>query len=201
MSKLIDYFFTVGSPFAYLGHDRFTAIVARHGAQVNVKPIDLGKVFAVSGGLPLKQRSPQRQAYRLRELARWSALLDKPLNPQPRFFPVAGDLGARWTLAVAEQGSAPALRLAGALMRAVWAEERNVADAATLAEVAREQGLDAAAIATRAASDEIGARYDQITSEAIDRQVFGAPSFIYRDELFWGQDRLDFLDRALAAAG
>ena len=199
MSKVIDYFFAVASPFAYLGHDRFTAIAVRHGAQVNVKPIDLGKVFAVSGGLPLKQRSPQRQAYRLRELSRWSAFLDKPLNPQPRYFPVAGDFASKATIAVSQQGSEPALRLAGALMRAVWVEERNIADPGTIADIAREQGLDGAAVTTRAESDEVSARYHQLTSEAIDRQVFGVPTFIYRDELFWGQDRLEFLDRALAA--
>jgi len=198
LSKTIDYFFAVGSPFAYLGHDRFVAIASKHAADVNVKPIDIGKVFAVSGGLLLKQRSPQRQAYRLRELARWSAFLNRPLNPRPRHFPVAGDLPARWTIAAAEQGAGVALTLAGALMRALWAEDRDIADAATLAEIASEQKLDARAIGARAIRDDIGARFDQNTSEAIDRQVFGAPTFIYRDELFWGQDRLDFLDRALA---
>jgi len=125
LSKTIDYFFAVGSPFAYLGHDRFVAIASKHAADVNVKPIDIGKVFAVSGGLPLKQRSPQRQAYRLRELARWSAFLNRPLNPRPRHFPVAGDLPARWTIAAAEQGAGVALTLAGALMRALWAEDRD----------------------------------------------------------------------------
>jgi 2-hydroxychromene-2-carboxylate isomerase len=198
VTKVIDYFFAAGSPFAYLGHDRFVAIAGRHSAQVNVKPLDIGKVFAVSGGLPLKQRSPQRQAYRLRELARWSAFLDRPLNPQPKHFPVANDLPAKWTIAAGDQGAAAALALSGALMRALWAEDRDIGDPATLADIAREQKLDGRAISDRAMADDVSARYDRNTSEAIDRQVFGAPTFIYRDELFWGQDRLDFLDRALA---
>ncbi len=198
MSKTVDYFFTPISPFTYLGHERFIAIARRHGAQIVVKPVDLGKVFAVSGGLPLKARAPQRQAYRLFELKRWSEHLALPLNVQPKFFPVPGDASSKWILAALERGTDDALRLSGAIMRAVWVEERNAADLQTLAAIAREQGFDASAIGERAASGELSARYDALTQEAIDRQVFGAPTFIYRDEPFWGQDRLDFLDRSLA---
>lgn len=198
VAKTIDYFFTPVSPFTYMGHDRFVSIAARHGAAINVKPVDFGKVFAVSGGLPLKQRAPQRQAYRLWELKRWSEHLGLPLNLQPKYFPVPADLASRWIIAALERGPDAALKLAGALMRAVWAEQRNVSDADTLASIARAQGFDAAALADRAGADDIGSRYEALTQEAIDRQVFGAPTFIYRDEPFWGQDRLDFLDRALA---
>ncbi len=95
-------------------------------------------------------------------------------------------------------GEAAALDLAGALLRARWAEERDIADTATLAAIAAACGQDAERIAARAGSAEIAAAYDACTQEAIDRQVFGAPTYVYRDELFWGQDRLDFLDRALA---
>jgi 2-hydroxychromene-2-carboxylate isomerase len=198
VSKSVDYFFTPVSPFSYMGHDRFVAIAAKHGAAINVKPVDMGKVFAVSGGLPLKQRAAQRQAYRLFELKRWSGLLGIPLNLQPKFFPVPADLASKWILAALEQGPDAGLKLAGALMRAVWAEDRNVSDADTLASIAREQGFDAAALADRASAEAIASRFATLTQEAIDRQVFGAPTFIYRDEPFWGQDRLDFLDRSLA---
>ncbi|HKW81023.1 MAG TPA: 2-hydroxychromene-2-carboxylate isomerase [Casimicrobiaceae bacterium] len=199
MTRRIDYYFTPISPWSYLGHQRFVAIAARHGASVDVKPVDYGRVFPASGGLPLKQRAPQRQAYRLIELARWSTHLGVPLNPEPRHFPVAAGLAAKWILAVVgRSGDDDALRLAGALLRAVWAEERNIADAATVAAIAREQGLDPQPLADLAATTDVAARYDALTQEAIDRQVFGAPTYIYRDEPFWGQDRLDFLDRALA---
>ncbi len=199
MTRDIDYYFAPVSPFTYLGHERFVAIAGRHGASVSVKPIDLGRVFAVSGGLPLKQRAPQRQAYRLLELARWSKHLGLPLNVQPRHFPVPAELAAKWILAAHEEGDVSgALKLTGALLRAVWAEERNIADADTLAAIASEQGLDAKSLAQGATAADIGQRYEALTQEAIDRQVFGAPTYIYRDEPFWGQDRLDFLDRALA---
>lgn len=198
MAKVVDYYFTASSPFTYLGHDRFVALAKRHGATVNVKPVDLGKVFPVSGGLPLKQRAPQRQAYRMFELRRWSAHLGVPINVQPKFFPVPGDVAARWILAAADEDTGAALALSGAFMRAVFVEERNIADAATAVAIASEQQLDATKLGARANSPEIAARYDALSQEAIDRQVFGAPTYVYRDEPFWGQDRLDFLDRALA---
>ena len=198
MTKLIDYYFTPISPFVYFGHDRLVAIARVHGATITVKAINLGEVFPVSGGLPLSKRAPQRQAYRLLELKRWSDYLDIPIKVQPRFFPVNGDLAAAWILAAQEQGVAPALALTGAVGRAIWEQERDVAAGSTLMEIAGELGLDAVALARRAASAEIVARYKALTQEAIDRQVFGAPTYIYRDELFWGQDRLDFLGRALA---
>jgi len=196
--KQVDYYFTPVSPFTYMGHERFVAIAKKHGAGVAVKPVDIGKVFSVSGGLPLKQRAPQRQAYRMFELKRWRQHLGMPLNPQPKFFPVPGDLASKWILAALESGTESGLKLAGAVMRAVWVEERDVSDAATLSAIATEQGFDAGALKIHAASSDIAARYEALTQEAIDRQVFGAPTYIYRDEPFWGQDRLDFLDRALA---
>jgi 2-hydroxychromene-2-carboxylate isomerase len=199
VTRTIDYFFTPVSPFTYMGHDRFVAIAAKHGATIEVKPVDLGKVFGVSGGLPLKQRAPQRQAYRLFELARWSKYLGLPLNTQPRHFPVPADSASKWILAALSQHDAgSALKLTGALLRAVWAEERNIADVDTLAAIASEQGLDAKSLAASAGAAVVGERYETLTQEAIDRQVFGSPTYIYRGEPFWGQDRLDFLDRALA---
>jgi 2-hydroxychromene-2-carboxylate isomerase len=198
VTKLVDYYFTPISPFMYLGHDRFVAIARQHAATIAVKAINLGDVFPVSGGLPLSKRAPQRQAYRLVELKRWSEYLNKPINIQPKFFPVNGDLAAAWILAAEEQGIAQALALTGAVGRAIWEQERDVAAESTLRDIAGEQGLDAAALGLRAASAAIATRYKALTQEAIARHVFGAPTYVYRDELFWGQDRLDFLTRALA---
>ena len=197
-ARTIDYYFTVVSPWSYLGHDRLVAIAARHGATIAVKPVDLLRIFPVSGGLPLPQRAPQRLAYRLVELRRWSDHLAIPLNAQPKYAAASPELAAKWILAAAEHGSVPALALSGAIMRARWAEERDIADPATLAEVAAARGLDAVALAADAAAPGIAARYDALTQEAIDRQVFGAPTYVCGGELFWGQDRLDFLDRKLA---
>ena len=198
MSRHVDYYFTPISPYVYLGHERFIAIARRHAATIAIKPINLGQVFPVSGGLPLSKRAPQRQAYRLVELERWSSYLRLPLNPQPAHFPVSADLASRWVLAALEESVDAALELTGALGRAVWAEERDIADRETLVALATTLGRDAAALDERANAPDIAVRYAVLTQEAIDRGVFGAPTFVYNGELFWGQDRLDFLDRALA---
>ena len=198
MPHVVDYYFATISPFAYFGHDRFVAITQKRGATIAVKPIELGKVFPVSGGLPLSKRAPQRQAYRLMELSRWAKFLDKPMHVQPKFFPVNGDLAAYWILAALELGTPQALALAGAVGRAIWEQERNVADGATMEAIAAESGLPAAALAARAQTPEIAEKYSALTQEAIARGVFGAPTYVVDGELFWGQDRLDFLDRKLA---
>jgi 2-hydroxychromene-2-carboxylate isomerase len=198
MDKTVDYYFTPVSPWTYFGHDRFVALAAKHGATVHLKPMDLGKVFPLSGGLPLAKRAPQRQAYRLVELARWRDALGIPINLQPKFAASPGDLATRWILAALEQDAKPALDLAGAIMRARFAEEGDIADETTLSSIAQTRGLDPHALAARADAPEIAARYEASTQEAIEGGVFGAPWYVYRDVPFWGQDRLDFLDRALA---
>ncbi len=200
MSKQIDYYFSPQSPYVYLGHARFTEIAARHGAQVNLKPCDLGKVFATSGGLPLAQRPPQRQAYRLIELARWRDYLGVPLNLEPRYFPVSGDAASRLIIAARlAHGTARAMALLGTIGQALWAQERNIADAATLAELADRLDLDGAALLKASEGQGVQEEYARHTQDAISAGVFGAPWYVYDGQPYWGQDRLDFLDRALAA--
>ena len=199
MTCTIDYYFTPQSPWTYLGHERFADMARRAGASIRVLPTDFGKVFAVSGGLPLGQRAPQRQAYRLTELARFSQHLQLPMHVKPRFFPVAGDDTAHLIIAVnLHDGVEAAMRLSGAVFKAVWSEERNIADADVLAQLLSEQGLSADR-QQQAASAEVAQRYAANTQQAIDNAVFGAPSYVVDGEMFWGQDRLDFVERKLAA--
>ena len=199
MPVTVDYYFTPVSPWAFLGHDRFAQLVADTGATVRVLPVDYGAIFPVSGGLPLPKRAPQRQAYRLLELKRFGEALGLPLVLQPRFFPVAADLAARLIVATdMDHGTAAAMRLTGAVGAAVWTQERDIANADTLSAVLTECGLDAALLA-RAQTPEILAQYEQNTQAAIDAGVFGAPSYVVDGELFWGQDRLDFVARRLLA--
>lgn len=201
MSHTIDYYFAPQSPWTYLGHDRFVAIARAAGATVRVLPADLGAVFSVSGGLPLGKRAPQRQAYRLVELRRFSQHLGLPMNIQPQFFPVAGDDAARLIIAVDQHdGADAALAISGAIFRACWAQQRNMADADTLAALLAECGLPAARLDQSRGAD-VQARYDANTREAIDAGVFGAPSFVIDGEIFWGQDRLDFVERHLQNQG
>ncbi len=197
MSRSIDYYLAPQSPWTYLGHQRFVALAQAAGATVRVLPADLGAVFAMSGGLPLAKRAPQRQAYRLVELRRFSQQLDVPMNISPKFFPVAGDDAARLIIAVDQHdGATAALAVAGAVFRAVWAQQRNIADAATLAELLAESGLPAERL-EQSRGPEVQARYQANTQAAMDAGVFGAPSYVIDGEIFWGQDRLDFVERRL----
>lgn len=196
MPSEIDYYYTVASPWTYLGHSLFLAMAEYSGTRIIHKPVDIGAVFQVSGGVPVGQRPVQRQHYRMIELQRWRTHRNKPLNLKPRFFPVDANIGNRLVLAAIAAGHDVG-KLAGGLLRAVWAEERNIADPATLTAIAEENGLDGRALLDAAEGTAIRAEYDRLTAEAKQREVFGAPTFIFRGEPFWGQDRLEFLERAL----
>ena len=199
MNHTVDYYFAPQSPWTYLGHSRLGEILRQRGAQVRVLPMDMGgKVFPISGGLPVGQRAPQRQAYRLLELQRFSQYLSAPLNLKPKFFPVAGDDASRLIIAVDQlQGAEAAMAITGAVLAACWSQERNIADPKVLAELVSEQRLDPACL-DKANSQAVQVAYEQYTEQAIAAGVFGAPSYVVQGEIFWGQDRLDFLDRRLA---
>ena len=201
MPTEIEYFLAPQSPWTYLGHARFAALAAKAvaaGARLQIKPMDLGQIFPVSGGLPLPQRAPQRQAYRLVELARFAKALGLPLNLHPKFFPVPADDAARLIITVAAaDGTHQAIDLAGRVLAAVWAQERNINSDETLAKLLVEAGLSAARWAESRA-DDVQQLYAAHTRRAIDIGIFGAPSYVIDGEIFWGQDRLDFVARRLA---
>jgi 2-hydroxychromene-2-carboxylate isomerase len=196
MGKTIDYYLSLVSPWTYLGAKRLEAIAAAKGAVIRVKPVSLAKIFPQSGGLPLPKRAPQRQAYRLVELERWSKFLGEPITLHPAFFPADERLAAYCVIVAGETGGDP-LKLAHAILRAVWVEERNIADEETLAAILKETGHDPAAILSTAREPAAEAAYDSFSEEALEAGVFGSPSYVVEGELFWGQDRLDFLERAL----
>jgi len=148
----------------------------------------------------LPKRAPQRQAYRLVELRRFSEHLGIPLNLQPRYFPVGGDDAARLIISVDQHdGGEAAMKITGAVLTAVWAQERNIADAAVLTELLAEQGLSPERLA-QARDPAVHARYEAYTQQAIDAGVFGSPSYVIQGEIFWGQDRLEFVERKLKQA-
>lgn len=185
------------SPYTYLGHARLMDMAERYGARIEIKPFDLGgKVFPISGGVPVGKRPPQRQAYRLVELARWPKYLGLPMNIQPKYFPMVSDAPSLLIIAADRLlGPHQAMLVAHGLLRAVWAEERNIADPDTMTAIADAAGCNGKHLMSQL--EAMRPTYDTYTEQAIERQVFGVPWFVYRDEPFWGQDRLDFLERAL----
>lgn len=198
MADTIEYYYGMLSPFAFLGHERFLAIAGRHGKEVLFKPADfIGRIFSRTGGLKLHERAPARQAYRFQELARWSRHLSIQMNLRPKHFPVADELAARCAIAVARRALSTGDFTLGVL-RAVWQEERDVSDPATLIEIADALGMPGEALIDEARSPEALAVLERNCDEAVERGVFGTPSYVYEGEVFWGQDRLDFLERAVS---
>ena len=200
MSKTVEYFMAPASPWAYLGHQRFVAIAKKHHANIELKPADIAKVFGATGGVPVAQRPLQRQAYRLAELTRWSTYLQIPLNLHPTFFPVSGELASKLIIATQQEAGAEAgLSVAFALGRAVWAEEKNIADVDTLASIADGLGLKGIDLMAHASSEAVAADYTRHTDDALAAHIFGVPWYRVDGEGYWGQDRLDFVERALMA--
>lgn len=196
MAIVIDYYLGPISPFSYMGGERLANLARESGAVVNVLPIDLTKVFPATGGLPLKQRSPQRQAYRMAELHRWRDYLGIPLIPEPKYFPANANPASLMIIAARVQ-DLDALTLSQQILRAVWVNELNIADPDTLIGIAQDIGMDGNDLMTRSADPDIAAEYERNTQLAIERGVFGVPTYVIDDELFWGQDRLDFVARKL----
>ena len=199
MSKTIDYYICLVSPYTYLGDALVTEIAARHGAAIRHKPMELAKIFPETGGLPLAKRAPARQAYRLVELKRWRQQRGLPVNLQPKFFPAPEWPAAGMVIAAQDQGL-DCGSLVNGILTAIWAEDRDIADTDTLEAIAGKCGLDGAALLDAAEDDAVKATYGANTEQALASGVFGAPSYVFANELYWGQDRLDFLERALASA-
>lgn len=198
MGMHVDYYASLNSPWTHLGAARLEAMAARHGATLRIHPVDFATIFPASGGLPLPKRSAQRQAYRMQELERWRAHLGIPIHLRPRFFPVNEALAAQCVIAARETlGDEPAIALAHRALKALWEEERDTGDQATLAVLIGEVGLDAEALLALAGEARWAELRASDTQAALARGVFGAPSYAVGEELFWGQDRLDFLERRL----
>lgn len=194
----IEYFYTLLSPFTYLANDRLEQIAARHGHDIDYRPVDFFQVLPETGGLPVPKRHPFRQQYRLQELARLSERAGLPFNIQPAHWPVDGTAACVSVIAAGALG-ADMGALSRAFLRAVWAEERDISDQPTINAILTEQGVDADAIAAELPSAREA--YEANTALSAERGVFGAPFYVVDGERFWGQDRLDHLDWHLGGRG
>ena len=195
---VIDYYFWLNSDWAYLGADRLDALARRHGVEIRHKPVDLPDVYARTGGVLLGQRAPERQRYRITELARWCRQLDIHVNPLPKYMCPNADLASCIVIAADALGE-PVLALYKAILRAQWCEERDISSEATLRDIVAGQGLDVERTMALARAPGTVARYRLNTDEAVAAGVFGSPSYVFDGELFWGQDRLEMLEAAVAA--
>jgi 2-hydroxychromene-2-carboxylate isomerase len=196
MPRQIDYYFSLQSPWAYIGHKLFREVVSTYDLKVNHKPVVLVDLFSETGGLPLLKRHPVRQRYRMVELQRWRDKRGLNFHLQPANWPFNARLADGLVLAAIEAGHDPdpVRRRAFA---AVWEGELNLADAATLIKLADDSGLAGKQLVERSATEEIGKIYEQNRQDALSADVFGSPAYVLDGEVFWGQDRIELLVDAL----
>ena len=195
MSEIVCYF-SPQSGYAYLGHPRVVAIARAHGASILWRPVDILKVFAEGGSTAPAKQSPQRNAYRKSDIVRWARLRGIPINTEPAYWPTDTLPACRLIAAAQLQGIDPT-DLIGACLAAVWARNLQIAERATLVRLADEVGLDGAGLAELSESVAANEQVARNTAEAIAAGVFGSPSYVVNGELYFGQDRLDFVDAAL----
>lgn len=197
MAATVDYYLTSASPFTYLGHEALRAVLARHGAAVRVKPINLMGVWEISGAVPPAKRPPVRQRLRLVELQRIADFRHLPINTKPKYWPVDALLSDHVITALVAAGHDP-MRYMGRVFAAVWANEEDIADPATLAKHLEAEGFDAEAILAAAKTEAIADIRTQNTRDAVSADAVGVPTYVLNGEAFFGQDRVEYLDRALA---
>lgn len=194
MRKTVYYFHALSSPWAYLGWPQFKALIEKHDLDVVVRPT---RIVPENGGVPLRSRPQPRQDYHAVELDRWRTRLGMPLVLKPAHYPTNNEFSARMVIA-ADRLGLPALELSHALLRALWSEEKDVTQPEVRIEVANALGLDGERLRGMEEAPEIMQAWLDSHEEARQRGVFGTPTWIYKDVLYWGQDRLSFLDEALS---
>jgi 2-hydroxychromene-2-carboxylate isomerase len=193
----IEYFYGIPSPFAYLGSAKFQLIVKKYNVEIIEKPCDLvGGIFAKTGGVPVPKRSPQRQKHRLDELKRWGEFLNIKINLKPKYFPPKDPhISGKYTIAADLLGIK--LIFGHELLKQLWSEEKDISEEKNIETVSDLFKLNFKELSNLAKSEKVSKIYQNNTEEAVAKNVFGSPTYIFNNELFWGQDRLDFLERAL----
>lgn len=196
-SKTIDYYFSVLSPWTYMGDQRFRDMAKRYGFEVRHHPLLSPILFPATGGAALKDRAKPRLDYRLQELARWRKHLALTFNLQPKHFPIPEANATKLILAAQDAGEDVG-PLTYAILCAVWEDEKDISDPATLQAIAQSVGLDGQALLAQSQKSTYDEKAEAETQAAIANGVFGYPTYVLGHEKFWGQDRLDFLERALS---
>ena len=189
----IECYLSVVSPWSYLGHRRFCDIGRENSAEILYLPIDSSILFAKTGGLALKDRSPQRKRYRMQELRRWRSRLELELNLEPQYFPTDSNLASRVIIGAIEAGHDVA-ELVYELMRTVWVREEDVSETSVVIGAIERSGGSVDDLLAAANHSNVQDIIIENREQAVSKGVFGVPSYVVGEEVFWGQDRLEFLD-------
>lgn len=191
----IDYYYTVMSPWAYFGAQRFYELQKKYNFRINHYPLDILKLFSLSGGQPLAKRADQRKVYRMMELKRWQKKLDLPINFKPKYFPPSDDVKASCVILSIEDQKIQNLMSLN-LLKYVWVEEKDIGNINTLLEVLKTMGLNGEELLKKSKNFED--MFYSLADIAAKNNVFGSPSYVFDNEVFWGQDRLDLLEEKIS---
>ena len=196
MTKILDYYFATPSPWAYFATPRIKKIQEKYNLKINWKPCNLAKIFSINGTLNVKDRPLPVQINRLNELKRWSDFLNMPNSIKPKYFPVDPTISHK-IIIIAQNKNMDPFDITFTFMKSVWADEKDITDDETIKNICKQNNISSDSILDEANSSEINNQYLKNTEEALKNNVWGSPTFIYNNELFWGQDRIEFLERAI----
>jgi 2-hydroxychromene-2-carboxylate isomerase len=197
-AESIHAFYGPSSPWAYMGAERLYALADRCGVPLVLRPI---RVIQENGGIPLRTRPQPRQDYHAVELDRWSKHLGIKLNLVPKFYPCRTIEVAAGVVIAAQRDGLDARAFSFAMQRALWTEDRDIADLDTLRSIAAETlGTAGPDLVSEPLPPDVQEIWDGNLAEAQRIGIFGTPTYVYGGELFWGQDRLTFLERAITGA-
>lgn len=199
MAAHIDFYYDFASPYGYMAATRISALAAKHGRSVQWKPILLGVVFKVTGGVPLPS-APLKGDYSRRDMER-SARLQKIPFKVPSKFPIAGQSPARVIYSLESEGPARQEEVTLALYRAYMVGDKDISSPEVTAEVAATVGMDRQKVLDLIADPVMKEKLKMETEAAIQRGVCGSPYMIVDGEPFWGFDRIDQVDRWLQTGG
>ena len=194
-TRTVDFYFDYGSPAAWLAYSQLPKLAADTGATVAMKPMLLGGVFQATGNrAPISV--PLKGSYLFQDFDRFAKRYGVPLVMNPHF-PINTVTLMRGDVALAMRADTQLASYREAVFRAVWVTQHNMGDPATVAAVLGAAGLDGTAILAMTAEQAVKDELKALTQAAVERGVFGAPTFFVGDAMFWGQDRLDFVREAL----
>ncbi len=193
MTKSVEFFFDVGSPAAYLAWTQLSAL----GCAIDYRPMLLGGVFQATGNQS-PMAVPAKGSYMQRDLALHAQRYGVPFQHNPHF-PINTLTLMRGATAIQMQQPERFADYVDAVFRAIWVDAKNMNDPQVVASVLAAAGFDAAALLAQASDPQVKERLKQVTQDAVARGVFGAPTFFVDGQMFWGQDRLDFVKQALKA--
>lgn len=199
-AKTIEYFYSAHSAFAYLGSKRVMEIAAAAGRKLLHKPVHLGPVVAAVGGKTFAERTPEHVAYFFgREIERWAEFRNVPvIDFRPTYHDEDMTLASCMLIAAQTQGL-DVDRLAHLILEVHWRDDADISDPALLKKLATSLGIDASALLENASSETVLKTYQKNTAEAIERSVFGSPTYFIDGDMYYGQDHLELIERALTA--